>query len=187
MRRHKIIRFLTIAIVLFLQSTFLLMIVKEKYEANSISIVALILTVTLVMWLAYRYLDLHHEEHLYEELWVVVWVPAGAVVCYLLNVFCGLGSVLSAGITGTTASFLPSLNPKSEYLKKLPPTIYCGTFVGMSSMEIAPSLVFVVFAAILAGVLLLFSKSLFLGIGGKLGTIAFSAVVIVSLLYWLAK
>ncbi|EPR65460.1 hypothetical protein ADICYQ_5381 [Cyclobacterium qasimii M12-11B] len=37
-----------------------------------------------------------------------------------------------------------------------------------------------------SGIMLL-SKNLFLGIGGKLGTVAFVGVVIVSLIYWFIK
>jgi hypothetical protein len=33
-------------------------------------------------------------------------VPVGAVMCYLLNLYFDFGSVISAGIIGTLASFL---------------------------------------------------------------------------------
>jgi hypothetical protein len=54
------------------------------------------------------------------------------------------GSVISAGIIGTLASFLPSINKESYYLKQLPAAIYCGVF--MSSVAIIPSIVLVVAA-----------------------------------------
>ncbi len=55
----------------------------------------------------------------------------------------------------------------------------------MSSEAIASSFGFIVAAGILAGVLLLYSKSLFLGVGGRLGIVAFASVVIVSLVLFL--
>ncbi|MHA7944544.1 hypothetical protein ACJOV8_015815 [Formosa sp. 3Alg 14/1] len=140
--------------------------------------------IIVVMWLGYRYLDVHQNEYTYEELLVVLWVPIGAIICYVLNIFGHLGVVLSTAITGTVASFLPALNKKSDYLKKLPPAIYCGSFVGMSSLEIAPSIEFVVLAGMLSGIFLLLSKSIFQGIGGKLGMVAFGGVLMVSFVYW---
>lgn len=84
------------------------------------------------------------------------------------------------------ASFIPEINKDSSYLAKLPVAIYCGVFVGMSSSEIVPSIGFVTAAGLVAGVFLLLSKNLFLGVGGKLGTVAFGGVIIVSLIYGLA-
>ncbi|WFO16126.1 hypothetical protein M601_021115 [Cellulophaga baltica 4] len=56
----------------------------------------------------------------------------------------------------------------------------------MSSSEITPSIYFVIAAGMVAGLFYMFSKNLFLGVGGKLGTIAFAGVVTVSLIYWLS-
>ncbi|WP_338731316.1 hypothetical protein [Mangrovimonas cancribranchiae] len=187
MKKHKAIRFFVIILFLVLQTVFLTMIVKEKYDTGAIDIALITLAITCIMWFAYKELDLHHEKHAYDKLLVVVWVPIGALACYALNIYAGLGSVISASTVGTIASFVPIINKSSSYLKKLPAVIYCGTFIGMSSTEIAPSIGFVLSAGIFAGVLLLLSKNLFLGIGGKLGTIAFAGVVIASLIYWILK
>ncbi|GEO19664.1 hypothetical protein CQA01_01980 [Cyclobacterium qasimii] len=161
--------------------------VLEKYESETFVAVALLLLISITMLLGYRYFDLHHEAYAYENIFVVLWVPVGAVICYLLNVSVGLGSVLSAGITGTLASFLPLINKKSEYINKIPAAIYCGAFIGMSSLKITPSIGFVVAAGMVGSGIMLLSKNLFLGIGGKLGTVAFVGVVIVSLIYWFIK
>lgn len=188
MKTHKAIRTLTITAILLLQVVFLTtMIVKEKYEVASFYTIMLIFFITLTVLFVYKYLDLHSKKYAYEKISVAIWVPIGAFICYSLNIFGDLGSVLSAGITGTLASFLPLINKESVYLKKLPPAIYCGAFVGMSSLLIAPSISFVIAAGILAGILFIFSKNLFIGIGGKLGTIAFGGVVLVSLIYWLLR
>lgn len=185
MRKHKAIRIFMVLTVLLIQVAFLTTIAKEKFESGNFMALLSMLLLAMTLFLGYRYIDLHHEKYEYENIWVIVWVPIGAVVCYLLNVMGGLGSVLSAGITGTVASFAPEINRESNYLKKLPAAIYCGVFVGMSSAEIVPSIGFVAAAGTLAGVFLMLSKNLFLGIGGKLGTVAFGGVIIVSLLYGL--
>ena len=76
------------------------------------------------------------------------------------------------------------IKKQSFYLKKLPPALYCGAFIGMSSSAVTPSIYFVIAAGMVAGLFYMFSKNLFLGVGGKLGTIAFVGVVTVSLIYW---
>ena len=185
MGKHKIIRFLMIATVLFIQITFLTMIVKENYETNTVIIIAALLIIASIVF-GYKYLDLHHEDYAYEKISIVIWVPIGAIVCYLLNVNGHLGSILAMGIVGTIASFLPSLNKKSNYLKEIPASIYCGAFVGMSSVETSPSIGFVISAGTLAGLFYMISKNLFLGVGGKLGTMAFAGVITATLIYWVA-
>lgn len=185
MKTNKAIRFFIVVLFLCIQLTFLAIAVKESYDTNNFTTILSILVITLIILLGYKYLDLHHEEHLYEKISVVIWVPIGALACYLLNLYTDLGSIISAGIVGTLSSFIPSINKNSNYLQSLPPAIYCGVFVGMSSTEITPSITLVAVAGTLAGILFLLSKSLFVGIGGKLGTISFVGVLIVSFINWL--
>ncbi len=173
-----------VVLVLLMQVVFLALIIKSKYETNNFISILLIVLITLIIIATHQYLDLHHDEYSYEKITVVVWVPIGAVICYLLNIHTDFGSVLSAGIVGTLASFIPLLNKKSIYLSKLPSAIYCGVFVGMSSVEVSPSIKFVVIAGIIAGIVYLLSKNLFVGLGGKLGTIAFVSVGVVTLFNW---
>ena len=183
-KAHKAIQVFSKLAIMGVLTLFSIVIVLEKFESNALRSGMIILLIILILWLGYKYLDVHQNEYTYEEILVVIWVPIGAVLCYMLNVFGDLGGVLSTAITGSVASFLPVFNKKSEYLKKLPPAIYCGSFVGMSSLEIAPSIPFVILAGILAGGFLLLSKSIFMGIGGKLGMVAFGAVLMVSFAYW---
>ncbi|MGB1205196.1 MAG: hypothetical protein ACPG5B_06090 [Chitinophagales bacterium] len=163
------------------------MTLKEQYNLASIYAMMPMLFIMLTMLFGFMHLDLHHKQYTYENFSVAIWIPIGAIACYILNIYGNLGSVLAAGIVGTLASFLPTISKESAYLKKLPATIYCGTFVGMSSVAVVPSISFAMAAGILAGVLFMLSKNLFLGIGGKLGTIAFGGVAMVSLIYWVAK
>ncbi|MCK0159148.1 hypothetical protein [Allomuricauda sp. F6463D] len=185
MRKHKVIRTLMVTTVLFMQLTFLTMIVKEHYATN-FSIIVGVIFILLTILYGHRYLNLHHEEYGYEKITIAIWVPIGAVLCYLINIQGGLGGILSMGIVGTSASFVPYINKKSNYLKQLPASIYCGAFVGMSSVETTPSIDFVIAAGLLAGLFFMTSKNLFLGIGGKLGTMAFAGVTIATFIYWLS-
>ncbi|MBP1839922.1 hypothetical protein [Formosa algae] len=183
-KTHKALQVFSKFAIMCVLTIFSIMIVLEKFETHALESGVIIFIITIIMWLGYKYLDVHLDHYTYEEFLVVVWVPIGAILCYMLNIYGGLGGVLSTAITGTIASFLPVLNKKSEYLKKLPPAIYCGSFIGMSSIEIAPSINFVIIAGILAGLFLLMSKSIFLGVGGKLGMVAFGGVLMVSFVYW---
>ncbi|MFT4205319.1 MAG: hypothetical protein QM610_15550 [Chitinophagaceae bacterium] len=182
---NRTIRYSVIMVLLVAQSLFLGMIVKEKYQEHTWVSALVIFLVAVFLWVAYMKAPLHHHEHDVEDSLVAVWVPVGAVGCYCVSTQLQLGNVIGAGLTGTLGSFLPNMKKDSAYLSKLPPAIYCGAFVGMSSTSIAPSLGFILAAGTLAGVLLLYSKSLFLGVGGKLGTLAFASVVIVSFILYL--
>ena len=186
MKKNKAIRTFTLATVLIIQIIFLLLIAKNNYDTNNYFAIIAILLISAVVLFSHHYLDLHHNKYDYEKLSVVVWVPLGAIACHILNVNYGLGSVLSAGIIGTLGSFIPILNKQSNYLKNLPGAIYCGVFVGMSSNTITPTIGFVLSAGILAGLFFLLSKNLFIGIGGKLGTMAFLGVFIVYLINLMA-
>ena len=104
MGKHKAIRLLMVATVLFIQITFLTRIVREHYETNAFIVIAALLVIISIVF-GYKYLDLHHEDYAYEKISIVIWVPIGALICYLLNVNGGLGSILSMGIVGTIASF----------------------------------------------------------------------------------
>ena len=181
----KAIRVFMVAFLVLIQLVLLFITLKENVEADNLAAVGLIALIMVTILCGGRYIDWHHKEYTYEKIAVAVWIPVGAVMCYALNSYVGLGSVLSAGIVGTVASCLPEINRKSAYLKKMPPAIYCGAFIGMSSMAVAPSIGFVLAASALSGVIYILSKNLFLGMGGKLGTMAFGGVILVSLINWL--
>ena len=55
----------------------------------------------------------------------------------------------------------------------LPASLYCGAFTGMTSSHVLPDTRWVVAAGITAGIIYSLAKHFWVGIGGKLGTIAF--------------
>lgn len=112
----------------------------------------------------------------------MIFVIAGALLTSYLHLFTPLNSVLAAALIGTIASFLPNLNKKSKILQNIPNAMYCGCFVGMSQKHVAIDYSFIIIAGMIAGIFYMFSKNLFHGVGGKLGTLAFGSVVISSLL-----
>lgn len=180
---RKKIRTFTIALTLIIQLLFLSAIFIEKLQ--NIYTPFIIIVLSLLVLVSYVKVPIHHRTNLHEHVLIVLWIPAGALTCYFLNNIYHLGPVISAGIVGTLASLIPLLNRKSTYLKQLPATFYCGAFIGMTNITIASSVYFVLAASFFAGVLLLVSKSLFNGLGGKLGTVAFTAVTITSFIFFL--
>lgn len=166
-----------------IQLVFLFEIFKEN--THSWWIAGLIFILCGLVLLTYLTSRLHHKEHAYEHILVALWIPVGALASFYLNHFLKLGPVISAAIVGSVASFIPNLNKRSHYLKQLPAALYCGAFIGMSSVGVAPNILFIVTASIFTAILLILSKNLFAGVGGKLGTLAFAGVVITSFLYFL--
>lgn len=182
---NKTTRYIHQTLFLFLVFLLLGMIVKESFEDGSLLIVGVIAAVGLCICMSFKSSQENSNPYIRADLLLAACVPLGAVVCYALNMLCDLGSVLAAGIVGVVASIIPYLNKESVVLKKAPAALYCGAFVGMSSIEIAPSVYVALAAGIIAGLFFLLSKNVFVGLGGKLGTIAFGGVVVCVFLQWL--
>lgn len=108
---------------------------------------------------------------------------AGAVLTFILSTRIDLGAGLlgpalaasgTALIYGFLATFFPAYKDSSA-------PFYCGTFVGMSSILVLPNIWLVAGAGTLSGIIFCLSHDVFLGTGGKLGTIAFISVVVTKL------
>lgn len=185
MQRSKKRIFIRKACILFLliiQFIFLFAIFKENEQSLWISISFMVICPLILV--AYLRGQIHHYDHQYEHILVVLWIPAGAVSSFYLNHYLELGPVMSASAIGAAGSFIPEIKRQSHYLKQVPAVIYCGAFIGMSSTRVAPDIFFILAASFFTAVLILVSKSLFSGVGGKLGTLAFTGVVITSFIYY---
>jgi hypothetical protein len=183
MNRHKSLRTIFIFFLLIIQVIFISEIFKEN--THSPGIVILMTVLSLLVLMTYLRGRIHHKEHAYEHILVTLWIPVGAVITFYLNHFLKLGPVLSAAIVGSLASFIPKIRKTSHYLQQVPATMYCGAFIGMSSSGVAPNFLFITTASIFTAALLIVSKNLFAGVGGKLGTLAFAGVVITSFIFFL--
>jgi len=119
------------------------------------------------------------------DILLILFTVIGAITTYWLNIEYNIGAVLAAGITGLFSSFLPLLNRRSDILRELPVAVYCGTFVGMTAPFIANGYFFITMAGLFSGLLLIFSKDTLHGYGGKLGSVAFGGVALMSLILFL--
>src|SRR6218665_2545717 len=106
MARKKVRTFI-ILLTLIIQLLFLCAIFVEKFQSSYTPFVIIFLC--LLVLISYIKAPIHHRTNLYEHILIVVWIPAGALTCYFLNHGFHLGPVISAGIVGTTASFIPLL------------------------------------------------------------------------------
>ncbi|MGB5928810.1 MAG: hypothetical protein WBH03_11590 [Cyclobacteriaceae bacterium] len=169
------------AVIILLQVIFLGANALEK--ANLPVVLLSLAFVGIASVIAWRNVTRHTQDHLYQDIWLVGYVAFGAVLTYWLSTM--TGTVIAVGLVGLAASFLPSL-VKYSWVRAAPPAIYCGTFVGMTSPDVLPGYTHILFAGAAAGVLLVTSKNVLNGYGGKLGTVAFGGVFfMVLLMEWL--
>lgn len=180
---NRVIRYSSLVMLFIIQLLFLLAIFKENNSTIALSF--FIVLISFLLLFSFFKSPVHHNKLAYEKVYIAVWVPIGAVSCYFLIHRFGLSSVFSASLVGLAGALIPYLNKKSDYLSHLPPAIYCGSFVGMSNTRVAHDIYFILAASICTAVLLIISKSLLNGVGGKLGTLAFAGVAITYLILFL--
>jgi hypothetical protein len=103
-------------------------------------------------------------------------VMLGAFAVQLAIRTASMTVVQAAAFVGVLAWLSGRLNPLSHRMR--PATLYCGTFVGMTSSQVLPNLGWLTLAGILAGILYSLANHFCVGIGGKLGTMAFAGTAI---------
>lgn len=173
---------LVIAFIIGIQLLFILTMANDRTS----SIYLQITFVLLLIWTYRKTKGLHQSEFTLDDLSILIWIPIGALSSFYLNQKLGLGAVLAGSIVGFTASFLPSLF-KSNYWKQVPAACYCGAFIGMTSPTVSSEYGFIITASLFAIFFYWISKSILIGIGGKLGTVAFIGVILASLIFNLLK
>ena len=180
---RKIISVITFFLIIAIHLAFLTSILVEKID--KIWIILGILIVTTLITYAYYHSSTTQEDHFLADLQDIFYISIGGVFTYFLNVDLQLGAVVAAGFVGTLAALIPYLQPNSKTLERIPATVYCGAFIGMSQQSVATNYSFVLFACLVTGILFIGAKNLLNGFGGKLGTLAFGGVAITSLLIYI--
>lgn len=94
----------------------------------------------------------------------------GVTLTWFINHKMGYGPVIANGLVGVMAAiFLPN---------KLAGITYTSSFVGMSSLEVLPSITAATVASLIVALILLTTKKIYAGIGGKGGTTAALSTII---------
>ena len=113
------------------------------------------------------------QEHITRKAFAnFIVVFLGAIAAYTLSISLELGAVVAASLVGLLAGLvLPAYGVP----------IYCGAFVGMTSVELFATHGELAVAGAVAGFVYVLTTAVFGGFGGKLGTIAFTGSVITGL------
>lgn len=112
---------------------------------------------------------------------IIIFSVLGAVVTYILNVRLQRDPVMSSAAVGISAGLLlPQIY--SEFGELFATIVICASFAGMSSKERIPNEFYMILAGIICAITFIYTFSYLGGAGGKLGTIAFGSVIVVSLL-----
>lgn len=102
---------------------------------------------------------------------------AGAYLTYLINVILRHGPVIASSLIGLIAGLVLPAVYGTETGTTLALMVFCASFAGMSSRERIRSWYFIVAAGALSALIFIFSMPYMGGAGGKMGTIAFGAVI----------
>lgn len=175
---------LPVFVFILLHFAFLLAAVFENMNSK-LSIFILISVALLLGFFYSRNIHETKETLRKRDILSILFTALGAVITYFLNVQTELGIVLSAALVGLFSSFIPNFDRGNSILEELPGAMYCGAFAGMTAPFVAQGYAFIFFSGILAGIFLIISRNTLVGHGGKLGSIAFGGVSIVSLILFI--
>lgn len=174
----KTFRIASIAILALLQILFIgALVYDNSYNLTTIIFLIIFCVLGLIGILS---LSGTRSNNSFSDLLLILFVVLGGISAYFLNVEFNTGAVIASALVGTIGSFIPLFKKiyAHQLLEELPKAIYCGSFIGMTAPIIAQGYSFILGASILGGMLYVLSKNTFLGVGGKLGTVAFGGVVI---------
>lgn len=96
----------------------------------------------------------------------------GAITTFLLHKY-GLSVVVASCVVGLLGAVLGHFTKSTH----LPLVIFAGSFVGMTSTTVG-SIPLMILGGAISGIIYKFSLKLFVGFGGRLGTIAFISTVL---------
>lgn len=133
---------------------------------------AFILTISMLLFIGIGQPKFYKNNFETDQLQVIPFVLIGTLLTYFIQDQLHFNPLLSAGIVGVSAALIEK---KIKSVIALP--IYCGVFVGMTNVDHHIPYPIMATIGLVAGVVYYWSKNFYSGIGGKLGTIAFTSVL----------
>ncbi|GFD87922.1 hypothetical protein KUL152_01480 [Tenacibaculum sp. KUL152] len=103
---------------------------------------------------------------------------AGFYGCFILHHAFAVPVVVSAATVGLLGSFIPYT---SRFKRHPQAAVYAGAFAGMCSQDIIQTQSEIITVSLVGAFIYTLLRNVFVGIGGKLGAIAFTAVASVVL------
>ncbi|ESS04298.1 MAG: hypothetical protein A07HR67_01288, partial [uncultured archaeon A07HR67] len=107
---------------------------------------------------------------------LVAVAAVAAVATFLVSVRLGHGPVVGSAVVGLVAGVVaPPVVPAGDAVAAV---AFCASFAGMATPERIPGLGAMLLAGATAGAIFVGAAAAFVGVGGKLGTIAFVACLV---------
>lgn len=101
---------------------------------------------------------------------IVILSIISVIVTWFLNHKLGFGPIIANGLVGVIgAVFLPNV---------LAGAVFTASFVGMSGLNVISSLSGTIVGGLIVGIIIILTKEIYGGIGGKGGTTAATATLI---------
>lgn len=110
----------------------------------------------------------------YQNIFLIIGTALSAAITWYINHTLGYGPIIANGIVGIFVGLLFSSKKAGAF--------YIASFIGMSGLRIVESMSMAGLIGLFAGFVIIFSKEVYDGIGGKGGTIAALSTQIVRLL-----
>jgi hypothetical protein len=104
------------------------------------------------------------------KVYILMCSLAGAIFTWFLNHKLGYGAIVANGLVGIVAAILLPTSLSS--------VTFTSSFVGMSSTAVIPSLSAAALGGLIVGLIIMSTKEIYAGIGGKGGTTAALASLI---------
>lgn len=99
-----------------------------------------------------------------DKIYTLICAFVGVTFTWFVNHKLGCGAIVGSGIVGIIAAgLLPG---------KLAGVTYTASFVGMSSVSVIPTFTGAVLGGMIAGIVIIATEEIYVGIGGKGGTTA---------------
>ena len=109
-----------------------------------------------------------------DDIFAILSVVIASIVTFLISREFGISNVIASALVGLFGALI---------LPKFSGEIFCGSFVGMASHMLVGSIFYLLLAGIVAGIVfVIIGNRVFQGLGGKMGTSAFSGCVVMILL-----
>jgi hypothetical protein len=128
---------------------------------------------------AYIFNTISHSPDFFSlnsQLLTIFYFSLSAFLTFILHKNGGRTSVESSAIIGIALSLLlPIIHVQNASTLMI--SGFCGSFVGMSTLEKLKKKRYVLLAALLGSFVFIYTQTMFLGLGGKLGAIAFGASI----------
>ncbi len=101
---------------------------------------------------------------------IIILSIISATLTWYINHKMGYGAIVANGLIGVIgAIFLPNI---------LAGAVFTSSFVGMSGLNVIPSLQWAAIGGVIVGIVLTLTKEIYAGLGGKGGTTAATSTLI---------